>query len=140
MAENDSTRLSTFLMFSGKNLGKCREAVEFYTETFENSEIHNIEFYEEDEPHGRPGDVKLAEFSLCGVDFLAHENSMEHAFNFTPSISFYLDFNDEEALGAAAESLAEDGKVMMPLDNYGFSRKFAWVEDRFGVSWQLNLP
>ena len=37
-------------------------------------------------------------------------------------------------------ALIEDGSAMMPLDNYGFSRRFGWLADRFGVSWQLNLP
>jgi len=32
----------------------------------------------------------------------------------------------------------ESGKALMPLDNYGFSKQFAWVQDRFGVSWQLS--
>ena len=38
-----------------------------------------------------------------------------------------------------AKELAQDGQVLMGLDNYGFSRLFTWVNDRFGVSWQLNL-
>ena len=38
------------------------------------------------------------------------------------------------------DALSRDGQVLMPLDKYDFSRRFAWVQDRFGVSWQLNLP
>ena len=40
---------------------------------------------------------------------------------------------------ALLERLAEAGEVLMPLDNYGFSTRFGWVNDQFGVSWQLNL-
>jgi predicted 3-demethylubiquinone-9 3-methyltransferase (glyoxalase superfamily) len=35
--------------------------------------------------------------------------------------------------------MVKGGIIRMPLDNYGFSQKFAWVQDRYGVSWQLNL-
>ncbi|EAQ36185.1 hypothetical protein NB311A_01734 [Nitrobacter sp. Nb-311A] len=38
-----------------------------------------------------------------------------------------------------SDELSADGKSLMPLDDYGFSRRFAWVADRFGVSWQLDL-
>ncbi|KAB2903080.1 MAG: VOC family protein, partial [Burkholderiaceae bacterium] len=36
-------------------------------------------------------------------------------------------------------TLADEGKILMPLNNYGFSQRFAWLSDRFGVSWQINL-
>ena len=42
--------------------------------------------------------------------------------------------------GATIDDVTRYGAVMMPLDNYGFSKQFAWVSDRYGVSWQLNLP
>ncbi|MNY59438.1 3-demethylubiquinone-9 3-methyltransferase [compost metagenome] len=36
--------------------------------------------------------------------------------------------------------LAEGGEVLMPIDDYGFSARFGWLNDRFGLSWQLNVP
>ena len=63
-----------------------------------------------------------------------------HDFTFTPAVSIWLDLETEAELGALVDVLADGGKVLMPLGDYGFSRAFAWVDDRFGVSWQLNLP
>jgi len=37
------------------------------------------------------------------------------------------------------EALSQNGRVLMPLNNYGFSKKFGWVSDRYGVTWQFNL-
>ena len=51
-----------------------------------------------------------------------------------------IDCADEAEIDRLAAALAEGGGILMPLGNYGFSRKFAWVNDRFGVSWQVNLP
>ena len=65
---------------------------------------------------------------------------MKHAFTFTPSISLFVDFASADELGAAFANLSKGGKVLMPVDNYGFSRRFGWCVDRSGVSWQLNLP
>jgi predicted 3-demethylubiquinone-9 3-methyltransferase (glyoxalase superfamily) len=62
-----------------------------------------------------------------------------HAFTFTPAISFFLDCESEEQLRDLAAALGEDGGFLMPVGSYGFSQLFAWVNDRFGVSWQLNL-
>jgi predicted 3-demethylubiquinone-9 3-methyltransferase (glyoxalase superfamily) len=65
---------------------------------------------------------------------------MKHGFTFTPSISLFVDCESEAELDAAFGVLSEGGKILMPPSNYGFSTKFTWVSDRFGVSWQLNLP
>ena len=62
-----------------------------------------------------------------------------HDFTFTPAISLFVDFDDEERLKQVFERLSEKGQVAMPLGDYGFSPLFGWVQDRFGVSWQLNL-
>jgi predicted 3-demethylubiquinone-9 3-methyltransferase (glyoxalase superfamily) len=65
---------------------------------------------------------------------------VKHAFTFTPAFSFFVDCESEEELKRLYAALSADGATLMPLGNYGFSRQFAWVNDRFGVSWQLNLP
>jgi uncharacterized glyoxalase superfamily protein PhnB len=55
-------------------------------------------------------------------------------------VSLFVDFASADELDAAFATLAKGGMVYMPLNNYGFSRRFGWCSDRFGVSWQLNLP
>ena len=62
-----------------------------------------------------------------------------HEWGFTPAVSNYVECKDETQLEQLFTALSENGQVMMPLNNYGFSQKFGFVEDRFGVSWQLNL-
>ncbi len=66
-------------------------------------------------------------------------DSFGHDFTFTPSISLFVKCDSEEELETLYEKLSEGGEVAMPLDDYGFSTKFGWVQDRFGVSWQLNF-
>ena len=51
----------------------------------------------------------------------------------------FVDCDNNIELEDVFNQLSSGGKVLMPLDNYGFSKKFGWVNDRFGVSWQLNL-
>lgn len=125
------------LMFGGARCGQAEEAVRFYVATFEDSRIVEIERYGPGE-HEREGVVKIATFELGGVRFHAMENSHPHPFDFTPSISFMTPCRSEDELDRLFSALAEGGQALMPPGDYGFSRKFAWVQDRFGVSWQLN--
>lgn len=62
-----------------------------------------------------------------------------HECSFTPSISLYVDFSSEDGITVTFNKLTDRGAVKMPPGNYGFSEQVAWIEDRFGVSWQLNL-
>lgn len=129
-------KVTTFLMFQG---GKAEEAMAFYVSLFPGSAIERIDRYGPEGP-GAEGSVKTASFTLAGREYLAIDSPMPHAFGFTPSISLFVDFDNAEELDAAHARLSEGGGVLMPLGDYGFSRRFAWVNDRFGVSWQLNLP
>ena len=79
-------------------------------------------------------------FSLKGQEFMCIDSHVLHEFSFTPSFSIYVTCDSEEELNNLFEKLIIDGQALMPLDDYGFSKKFGWLNDRFGVSWQLNLP
>ena len=85
------------------------------------------------------GPVYMAEWRLAGHEILLVDSPARHDFTFTPSTSLFIEFSDAGAQRAAYDALSEGGQVMMPLDDYGFSQRFGWVADRFGVSWQLNL-
>jgi len=127
-------KITTFLMFEGV----AEQAMLFYVSLFNDSEVRNIERYETDDPDTE-GPVKVAQFTLCGHEMTCSDSPVKHDFTFTPSISLFVDCNTEEELDEAFNRLSDGGSVLMPPDNYGFSKKFAWVNDRYGVSWQLNL-
>jgi predicted 3-demethylubiquinone-9 3-methyltransferase (glyoxalase superfamily) len=134
-----ASRVLTHLMFVGEQCGRAEEAMNLYVSLFEDSEILEVERYGPDEEE-REGMLKRATFSLAGREFGASDSGREHPFTFTPSVSVFVDCESPSELERVFASLSDGGEVLMPLDDYGFSRRFGWTNDRFGVSWQLNLP
>ncbi|MBP2240939.1 putative 3-demethylubiquinone-9 3-methyltransferase (glyoxalase superfamily) [Cytobacillus eiseniae] len=125
-----------FLMFQN---GKAEEAMNFYTSLIEDSEITNIIRYGANES-GDEGTVMQATFTLKGQEFMCIDSHVTHQFAFTPSFSIYVTCHTENELDTLYQKLSEGGQELMPLGDYGFSKKFGWVNDKFGVSWQLDLP
>ena len=134
--QKPAAAVSTFLMFQD---GNAHEAMTFYASVFPGARIDRIERYGPGEP-GPEGTVKVAHLDLNGHGLMFSDSFVKHAFGFTPSISLFVDFASAEELDSAFARLSDGGAVFMPLDNYGFSRRFGWCSDRFGVAWQLNLP
>lgn len=134
-AQDMNSKITTFLMFEGN----AEEAMTFYTSLFDDSEIVRITKYGPDGQFGpdAEGTVQHALFILKGQPYMAID-SFGHDFTFTPAISLFVECNSEEEIETLYEKLSDGGEVAMPLNNYGFSTKFGWVQDRFGVSWQLN--
>lgn len=126
--------VTTFLMFEGT----AEAAAKFYVTLFRNSAIHTLELYGPGEG-GPEGKVKRCEFTLAGHPLRSFDSPVHHQFTFTPATSLFVECEDEAELDAAFQQLSDGGMVLMPPDNYGFSTKFTWCNDRFGVSWQLNL-
>jgi predicted 3-demethylubiquinone-9 3-methyltransferase (glyoxalase superfamily) len=124
-----------FLMFQGNT---CEEAITFYTSVLPESRIVDIKRYGPGEM-GAEGSVYRATFELAGQLVDCIDSPAKHAFEFTPSFSFFVECATAEELDRLAAALSEGGAFLMPVDNYGFSRRFCWVNDRFGVSWQLNF-
>ncbi len=128
-------KATPFLMFEGN----AEEAMKYYTSLIEGSEITSISRYGANGP-GKEGSVIQATFSLKGQEFMCIDSNIQHEFTFTPSFSIFLTCSSEAEIDHLFEKLSEDGSVLMPLGDYSFSKKFAWTVDKFGVSWQLNLP
>ncbi len=126
--------VTPFLMFEGR----AEEAMTFYIGLFPDSRMVAIDRYGPDGP-GAEGTVVVAIFMLGGQAIMCSDSPVPHAFTFTPSSSLFVTCESEAELDRLSAALTEDGEVLMPPNNYGFSRKFTWVNDRFGVSWQLNL-
>lgn len=128
-------QIATFLTFQKNN---AEQAMNFYIELFDNSKIVNIKRWNKEGP-GKEGTIMHATFNLNGKQFMCSDSPPIHDWDFTPAVSNYVECEDENELERLFAKLSENGKVMMPLNNYGFSQKFGFVEDQFGVSWQLNL-
>ena len=125
-------KIIPFLWFDDQ----AEEAIHFYTSLFKNSRIGSIRRYGEGGP-GPAGKVMTAEFQLNGQEFMALNGGP--AFTFTPAVSFFVICETPEEVDGLWRELSQGGKVLMELDKYPFSEKFGWVQDKFGVSWQLNL-
>ncbi len=123
-----------FLMFQGR----AEEAMTFYVGLFPGARVIEVARYGPGGP-GAEGSVLKASFSIAGQTVMCIDSPIEHAFSFTPAVSLFVECETQEEIRRLATALAEGGAELMPLGDYGFSRQFAWVNDRFGVSWQLNL-
>lgn len=128
-------KISPFLWFDNQ----AEEAVEFYTSIFKNSKVMKTTYYEENgaKVSGQPkGSVMTMSFQLEEQEFAAI-NGGPH-FQFNPSISFFVVCETEEETDDLWKHLSQDGQVLMELDEYPWSKKYGWVNDRYGVSWQLS--
>ena len=126
--------LRPFLMFGGK----AEAAMTFYISLFPGGRVESIARYAAGEP-GPEGTVRLASFTILGQTVMCIDSPARHAFTFTPASSFFVECDSEDELRRLFGALSDGGTVLMPLDDYGFSKQFGWTNDRFGVSWQLNL-
>lgn len=118
---------------------EARQAAQWYATLFPNSAVEDVVTLR-DTPSG---DCDVVWFHLRGQPFLAISAGPQ--FRFNPSISFLVNFDPgadpraREHLDAMWAQLAEGGQALMPLDAYPFSPRYGWIQDRYGVSWQLIL-
>jgi len=125
-------KITPFLWFDTQ----AEEAVALYTSLFGNSKILRTARYGEAGP-GPKGSVMSLTFRLEGQEFMALNGGPY--FSFTPATSFFVSCTTENEVDALWRGLSEGGTVLMDLASYPFSKKFGWVADRFGLSWQLHL-
>ena len=110
---------------------EAKEAAEFYTSFLPDSKVTNITTL-----HDTPsGDCDVVSFELAGQPFMAI--SAGPLFKFNPSVSFHVKCKTKEEVDAIWEKLSSGGKVLMPLDAYPFSERYGWIEDTYGLSWQV---
>jgi predicted 3-demethylubiquinone-9 3-methyltransferase (glyoxalase superfamily) len=128
-------QLTPFLMFQNAD---AEEAMTFYTSLFDDGRVLDVARYGPEGP-GPEGTVQVARFSLAGLEFRCSDSFIRHEFSFTPSFSVWIETDSEDEIQRLFAALSDGGTQLMPLDDYGFSRRFGWVNDRYGVSWQLNL-
>lgn len=118
---------------------EAKEAAEFYTSVFPCSKITNVSTL-----HDTPsGDADVVSFTVNGYQFMSI--SAGPLFKFNPSISFMVNIdpsreeNAREMIDDLWQKLSDGGKVLMPLDEYPFSKRYGWIQDKYGLSWQLIL-
>ncbi|MFN8613832.1 MAG: VOC family protein [Vulcanimicrobiota bacterium] len=126
--------------------GNAKEAVDFYVAVFPESRILTTSHYPQSVDKGLAefqlplaGKELFIEFELGGLKLGAINAGPE--FKPNPSISFFVYFKPEDraSLDRLWEKLLEGGVALMPLQAYPFSPYYGWVQDRYGISWQLNL-
>ena len=129
-------KISPFLWFDKQ----AEEAAKFYTTVFNNSKMGGTTKYNDASAAASgmpPGSVMTASFEIDGYSFTAINGGP--VFKINPSISFFVHSKSEQEINDLWKNLSDGGKVLMDLNKYDWSKKYGWVEDKFGVSWQLML-
>ena len=136
MESTTTNKVTPFLMFTGR----AQEALDAYMEIFDDAEVVAVHRYGPEGP-GAEGTIMHATFRIGDQVLMAIDSPPVHEFDFTPSLSLFVACESEEEIDRLFAGLSEGGVVMMPLSTeHGFAAKYAWLSDRFGVSWQLSLP
>lgn len=128
-------RITNCLWFDGA----AEPAARFYASLFQNSSIGQITHYgnEGHEIHGQSeGQVMTVSFNLSGTEFVGLNGGPQ--FKLNPSISYFVVCETEQEADHLWQQLSEGGQLLMPLDKYEWSPKYGWLQDRYGLSWQIS--
>ena len=112
---------------------EAKEASAFYVSLFDNSKVEHITKIT-DTPSG---DCDMVTFTLSGQDFMAL--SAGPYFKLNPSVSLFVVFDNEEEITSVWNKLSKEGKVLMELNTYPWAQKYGWLQDKYGLSWQLSM-
>ncbi len=121
-------KITPTLMFVGRRWGKAEEAIKFYTSIFRNSKTGNIMRYGKDMEPDKEGTIQHASFTLEGKEFAAMDSAQQHKFSFNEAISLMVGCENQEEIDYYWGKLAEGGQEGV----------CGWLEDKFGVSWQVT--
>jgi len=114
---------------------EAKEAAELYTSIFKDSKIKSITTLHNTPSPTPSGSADIVSFELSGQAFMAI--SAGPLFKFNPSISFHVKCKMKDEVDALWEKLSEGGTVLMKLGEYPFSERYGWIQDKYGLSWQL---
>lgn len=128
------SNVSTFVMFQGN----AQQAIDLYSELFPGFRVQLVQHY--DEQDTGPRRIKYAAIDFERHSLVFTDSPVSHDFSFTPAVSLHVNLATDAELERIFTRLAAGGEVLMPIDDYGFSARFGWLNDRFGLSWQLNVP
>lgn len=134
--KTDLQPISPFLWFNTN----AEDAVNFYISVFENAAISAVTHYNDASANAsgqKVGSVMTVAFQIEGYNMVAINGGP--AFTINPSISFFVNCKSAKEIDYLWDKLSNGGNVMMPLDKYPFAEKYGWVQDKFGVSWQLII-
>jgi predicted 3-demethylubiquinone-9 3-methyltransferase (glyoxalase superfamily) len=122
-------KIIPFLLFVGDQHGRAEEAMSFYMEIFKNSSPIHLDLFSPDEPGGSAGKVKHGSFFLENQEFMLMDGFGDHNFTFNPAISFVVNCENQEEIDYYWQELSKDGDES--------AQQCGWLQDKFGVSWQV---
>jgi predicted 3-demethylubiquinone-9 3-methyltransferase (glyoxalase superfamily) len=117
---------------------QSEDAIKFYGSIFHSVETGQITRASKAgfEIHGIPeGTVMTVEFEIEGTKFIAINGGP--LFKFNPSISFLVACSTKNEVDILWQKLSDKGSVLMAIDTYSFSERYGWIQDKYGISWQL---
>ena len=117
---------------------KAEDAINLYASVFNDVKIESLVRWNGDNPMGPAGKVQSVLFTIKGTTF-RFMDSFGHGHSLTPSTSIFVNCDDEVELRKAHQKLMEGGFELMPLGEYPFAKLFTWVQDKYGLTWQLSL-
>ncbi len=129
-------KITPFLWFNDQ----AEEAMKMYISLFKNGKILNVTRYGKagEEVSGRKaGSVMTVAFELNGQQFAGINGGP--VFKLTEAISLFVYCKTEKEVDMLFQKLSENGQILMPLNKYPFSEKYAFIKDKFGLAWQIML-
>lgn len=130
----DFQKITPFLWFEIQ----AEDVANFYTTLFNNSMVKMVTYYGEEgaKASGRPkGTVMTVSFQIEGQEFVAINGGP--VFSINPTISFFVNCESPKEIDRLWAKLSDGGEIFMELNKYPFSEKYGWLQDKYGLSWQV---